>query len=155
MMLPRLFLARNLLRDDGVIFVSIDDNEVHNLRLLMDEIFGEENFVAIFPWRKRTAKSDVPFGISQDYEWIICNSKGDNFFAAIEDNKRKYYETPDFPNRPWRIHEMTTHRTASERPNSFFTLINPKKKAKTIQQILILFGELQKNHLKNFISNIE
>jgi len=44
MMLPRLFLARNLLRDDGVIFVSIDDNEVHNLRLLMDEIFGEENF---------------------------------------------------------------------------------------------------------------
>jgi adenine-specific DNA-methyltransferase len=126
MMLPRLFLARNLLRDDGVIFVSIDDNEVHNLRLLMDEIFGEENFVAIFPWRKRTAKSDVPFGISQDYEWIICYSKGDNFFAAIEGNKRKYYETPDFPNRPWRIHEMTTHRTASERPNSFFTLINPK-----------------------------
>ncbi|HRR27961.1 MAG TPA: site-specific DNA-methyltransferase, partial [Victivallales bacterium] len=45
MMLPRLFLARNLLRDDGVIFISIDDNEVHNLRLLMDEIFGEENFV--------------------------------------------------------------------------------------------------------------
>jgi adenine-specific DNA-methyltransferase len=46
MMYPRLFLARNLLRDDGVIFVSIDDNEVHNLRLLMNEVFGEENFVA-------------------------------------------------------------------------------------------------------------
>ncbi|MGI5975777.1 MAG: site-specific DNA-methyltransferase [Paludibacter sp.] len=46
MMMPRLFLARNLLRDDGVIFISIDDNEVHNLRLLMNEIFGEENFIA-------------------------------------------------------------------------------------------------------------
>ncbi len=46
MMYPRLFLAKNLLRDDGVIFVHIDDNEVHNLRLLMNEIFGEENFVA-------------------------------------------------------------------------------------------------------------
>ena len=46
MMYPRLFLARQLLRDDGVIFVSIDDNEVHNLRLLMNEMFGEENFVA-------------------------------------------------------------------------------------------------------------
>ena len=46
MMYPRLFLARNLLREDGVIFVSIDDHEGHNLRLLMDEVFGEENFVA-------------------------------------------------------------------------------------------------------------
>ena len=46
MMYPRLYLARNLLREDGVIFVSIDDNEVHNLRMLMNEVFGEENFVA-------------------------------------------------------------------------------------------------------------
>lgn len=50
MMYPRLFLARNLLRQDGVIFVSIDDNEVHNLRLMMNEIFGEENFVAQIEW---------------------------------------------------------------------------------------------------------
>ena len=50
MMYPRLFLARNLLRQDGVIFVSIDDNEVHNLRLMMNEIFGEENFVAQIVW---------------------------------------------------------------------------------------------------------
>ncbi|MBN2102731.1 site-specific DNA-methyltransferase [bacterium] len=51
MMYPRLFLARNLLRDDGVIFISIDDNEVHNLRLLMNEVFGEENFLSQFVWR--------------------------------------------------------------------------------------------------------
>ena len=126
MMYPRLFLARNLLRDDGVIFVSIDDNEVHNLRLMINEIFGEENFVAIFPWRKRTAKSDVPFRISQDYEWIVCFAKSNLFNGSIEGNSRKYFETPDLPNRPWRIHEMTTHRTAVERPNSNFTIINPK-----------------------------
>jgi adenine-specific DNA-methyltransferase len=52
MMYPRLFLARQLLREDGVIFVSIDDNEVHNLRLLMNEVFGEENFVATVIWQK-------------------------------------------------------------------------------------------------------
>ena len=52
MMLPRLYLARNLLREDGVIFVSIDDNEVHNLRCLMNEIFGEENFVGVLVWQK-------------------------------------------------------------------------------------------------------
>lgn len=59
MMMPRLFLARNLLRDDGVIFISIDDNEVHNLRLLMNEIFGEENFVGEFDWRKKTGANDA------------------------------------------------------------------------------------------------
>ena len=125
MMMPRLYLAKSLLRDDGVIFVSIDDNEVHNLRLLMNEIFGEENFVAVFPWRKRTAKSDVPFGVSQDYEWIVCFAKN-SFVASIENDNRKYYETPDFPNRPWRFHDMTTQRSAIERPNCFFTIINPK-----------------------------
>ena len=126
MMMPRLYLAKSLLREDGVIFISIDDNEVHNLRLLMNEVFGEENFVAMIPWRKRTAKSDVPFGVSQDYEWIVCFAKTEGFNAGIEKDSRKYYETEDFPNRPWRIHDMTTQRSAIERPNCYFTIINPK-----------------------------
>lgn len=123
---PRLTLARELLSDDGVIFISIDDNEQANLKLLCDEIFGEENYVGQIPWRKRTAKSDVPFGISQDYEWIICFAKSQAFYAGIEKETRRYYETPDFPDRPWRIHDLTTQRTSLERPNSFFTIVNPK-----------------------------
>ena len=126
MMYPRLYLARNLLRDDGVIFISIDDNEAANLKLLCDEVFGAENFVAQFPWRKRTAKSDVPFGVSQDFEWVVCYAKSNNFVACIEGSERKYYETDDLKGRPWRIHDMSTQRTASERPNSDFTIINPK-----------------------------
>ena len=126
MMYPRLKLARNLLSDDGVIFISIDDNEVANLKKVCDEVLGCENFVAQIPWRKRTAKSDVPFGVSQDYEWIICYAKTTYFKASIEGKPRKYYETPDFPNRPWRIHDMTKQTTAAERPNSYFTMINPK-----------------------------
>ncbi|MGB3203860.1 MAG: site-specific DNA-methyltransferase, partial [Crinalium sp.] len=58
MMYPRLFLARQLLREDGVIFVSIDDREVYNLRLLMNEVFGEENFVACICWQKKYAPSN-------------------------------------------------------------------------------------------------
>lgn len=72
MIYPRLKLARNLLSNSGAIFISIDDNEVFNLKKICNEIFGESCFVATFPWRKRSAKSDVPFGISQDYEWVIC-----------------------------------------------------------------------------------
>lgn len=126
MIYPRLRVAKSLLADDGVIFISIDDNEVHNLRKVCDEIFGAGNFVAIFPWRKRTAKSDVPFGVSQDYEQILCYAKSSLFVASTEGSARRYYETEDFPNKPWRIHDLTTQRTASERPNSFFDLVNPK-----------------------------
>lgn len=126
MMYPRLRLAANLLTDDGVIFISIDDNEFTNLKKVCDEIFGEENFVAQIPWRKRTAKSDVPFGISQDYEWIVCYAKSDKFAACLEGGTRKYYESDDLPGRPWRIHDLTKQTSASERPNSFFTMVNPK-----------------------------
>src|SRR5207248_5324438 len=58
MMYPRLYIARNLLRDDGVIFVTIDDKELSNLRKIMDEIFGEENFVAQIEWQKRYTRSN-------------------------------------------------------------------------------------------------
>ena len=124
MMMPRLYLAKNLLRQDGVIFVSIDDNEVHNLRLLMNEIFGEENFVGQFPWRKRTAKSDVPFGVSQDYEWILAYTKGD--YGAGIHLERKYYCTEDYPGDGWRLSDLTTQRSEEERPNSAFEMIDSK-----------------------------
>lgn len=125
MIYPRLKVARDLLSDDGVIFMSIDDNESENLMKICDEIFGEMNFVAQIPWRKRTAKSDVPFGISQDFEFIICYAKSDDFCASIKGDERKYYETSDFPGKQWRVHDLTKQTTASERPNSYFTIINP------------------------------
>ena len=126
MLYPRLMLAKQLLADDGVIFCSIDDKNQAYVKCLFDEVFGERFFAGIFPWRKRTAKSDVPFGISQDYEYILCYAKSENFIAGIEGGRRKYYETGDFPNRPWRIHDLTKQTTAKERPNSFFTIINPQ-----------------------------
>lgn len=126
MIYSRLKLAKDLLADDGVIFISIDDNEVENLLKCCGEVFGDCNFVAQIPWRKRTAKSDVPFGVSQDYEYIICFAKSSNFSASVEGKERKYYETPDFAGRPWRVHDLTKQTTASERPNSYFTIVNPK-----------------------------
>jgi adenine-specific DNA-methyltransferase len=123
-MYPRLYIARLLLKDDGVIFVSIDDNEVAQLRILMDEIFGPTSFVAKIPWRKRTAKSDVPYGISQDFEWILAYAKID-FLAGIA-QERKYYTTPDFPGDRWRLSDLTKQTSATERPNSAFEMVNPK-----------------------------
>jgi len=125
MMYSRLKLARNLLKDDGVIFISIDDNEQANLKRLCDEVSGEVNFVGVFPWRKRTAKSDVPFGVSQDYEWILSYANY-QFIASLKGKERKYYETPDLPSRLWRVHDLTKQTSSAERPNSFFTITNPR-----------------------------
>lgn len=124
-MSTRLELAKKLLSNKGCIFISIDDNEQASLKMLCDEIFGEEKYVAHIPWRKRTAKSDVPYGISQDCESILCYANYD-YKAAIKGKERKYYESEDFPNRPWRFHDLTTQRTIEERPNSNYTMINPK-----------------------------
>jgi adenine specific DNA methylase Mod len=76
MMMPRLYLARTLLRDDGVIFVSIDDNEVHNLRLLMNEIFGEENFVAEFPRITKKAGKTTEL-VAKNNDYILCFRKSE------------------------------------------------------------------------------
>ncbi|MBN2654577.1 MAG: site-specific DNA-methyltransferase [Nitrospirae bacterium] len=74
MIYPRLFLAKNLLRDDGVIFVHIDDNEVHNLRMVMNEIFGEENFVAQIIWQSKTGSNDAK-AIDITTEYILVFAK--------------------------------------------------------------------------------
>ncbi|MDI6801731.1 MAG: site-specific DNA-methyltransferase, partial [Thermodesulfovibrionales bacterium] len=75
MMMPRLKLLRELLRDDGAIFVSIDDNEQHNLRYLMDEIFGENNFVTNIIWHKKySLQSDAKY-FSDTHDFILCYAK--------------------------------------------------------------------------------
>jgi len=80
MMYPRLFLARNLLREDGVIFVSIDDREFHNLRLLMNEIFGEENFIASFIWMNE-GNIDNQSRIKRNHEYVLMYAKNEENFG--------------------------------------------------------------------------
>lgn len=123
-MYPRLYVARELLREDGVIFISIDDNEQAQLKLLGDEVFGAENFVASIPCRKRTAKTDVPYGISQDFDTILCWAKSDCLMGIAHD--RKYRTSTDFPNDRWRLSDLTTQQGEADRENSAFDMINPK-----------------------------
>jgi adenine-specific DNA-methyltransferase len=75
MMMPRLKLLRELLRDDGVIFISIDDNEAHHLRMLMDEIFGEENFIAQLVWEKGRKNDAKLFSVGHEYMLIYASSR--------------------------------------------------------------------------------
>jgi len=83
MMYPRLKLARNLLTDDGVIFISIDDNEVHNLRKICDEIFGERNFIDIFSWAKTETPANLSKKSKKVIEYILCYQKNRNDIKFI------------------------------------------------------------------------
>ena len=99
MMYPRLFLARNLLRQDGVIFVSIDDNEVHNLRLMMNEIFGEEDFLAQIVWQRKRGKDNSAKFLSRNHEYLLVFARSiDNLnFNRLEldETTLKAYKNPD------------------------------------------------------------
>ncbi|MDA3967903.1 site-specific DNA-methyltransferase [Helicobacter sp. WB40] len=98
-MLPRLKLARDLLREDGVIFISIDDNEQANLKILCDEIFGEENFVSTLIWRKIEENSSsggtmkITKNFRKDHEFIVCYAKNYDLFLT-----NKFLELPNFEN---------------------------------------------------------
>lgn len=99
MMYSRLKLARNLLKDDGVIFISIDDNEIHNLRKICDEIFGENNFIAEFVWQKNFAPKNDNKYISVSHEYIVCFAKNKTKFSRNllprEDKHNSGYSNPD------------------------------------------------------------
>ena len=112
MMYPRMFLAKNLLREDGVIFVSIDDNEVHNLRLLMNEIFGEENFVANIIWEKKFAPSNDAKWLSDNHDHVLLYSKNKINWRPnlLERNEEAIsrYKNPDNDSRgSWVSGDMT------------------------------------------------
>jgi len=129
MMYPRLFLARNLLRDDGVIFISIDDNEVHNLRMVMNEIFGEENFVANVVWQKRYSASNDTKGFAALHDHIIVYQKTDSFQRNLlprTEKQDKLYKNDDKDGKGlWRSDNLLV-KSYSE--NYVFPIINPKTK---------------------------
>ena len=127
MMYPRLRLARNLLRDDGVIFISIDDNEVHNLRKICDEVFGEGNFVSTFVWKTRQAsgKQVSDNNISSEHEYVIIYQKNNIKFLGVGRNRDNYSNPDNDPRGDWAKHPLDVGSTKDERPNCFYDLVDP------------------------------
>jgi adenine-specific DNA-methyltransferase len=127
MLFSRLRLARNLLRDDGVIFCSIDDNEVHNLRKVFDEIFGAENFVANIIWHKRYAASNDAKGIPSMHDHILVYQKGAMFERKLLPRTEKQDSLYKFDSNDgrglWRPDNLTV-KTVSE--SYLYEIINPK-----------------------------
>ena len=123
----RLEVAKELLHEQGSIWIHTGEDGMHYLKVLCDSIFGKDKFIGTLPRKIRDGKSDVPFNFSQDFDWILVYTKAAENQAIVGRKiERKYYTTPDFPNRPWRTADLTKQTTVKERPNSDFTMINPK-----------------------------
>ncbi|MEY4715363.1 DNA methyltransferase [Lacticaseibacillus paracasei] len=123
----RLEIAKELLSEKGSIWINISDDGMHYLKILADSVFTNDKFVGTIPRKTRNGKSDVPYNLSQDFDWILVYTAGfENDEIIGRQVKRQYLETEDFPNRPWRKADITKQTTIQQRPNSNFTMINPK-----------------------------
>lgn len=129
MMYPRLFLARNLLREDGVIFVSIDDNEAANLKLLLDEIFGEENFMSNIVWQKKYAATNDAKGFSNLHDHILVYQKSAKFQRKLlprTAEMNRPYKNDDGDGRGlWRSDNLLVKSFSS---SGVYPIINPNTK---------------------------
>lgn len=129
MMYPRLKLAWNLLRDDGVIFVSIDDGELANVHALLNEVFGEENFQACVSWQKRYTRSNNTVDFTTVVEHIVVYSKNETFAVNLlerTDEADARYTNPDNDERgPWKGASLLNPATPEQRPNLCYPIRNP------------------------------
>ncbi len=119
MMYPRLSLARNLLRDDGVIFISIDDGEVSTLRSLMNEVFGEENFVATLIWQKVYSPKNSARHFSEDHDYIVTYAKRaddwrPHLLPRSEEMQARYSNPDDDPRGDWKPGDLSARNFYSE-----------------------------------------
>ncbi|GAA7136917.1 hypothetical protein Kyoto68B_03230 [Helicobacter pylori] len=124
-MYPRLLLAKDLLKQDGVIFISIDDNEAAQLKLLCDEIFGEGNFVADFIRKTKSTTNDAKTGVNYQHEFLLCYAKNKEFVNLLggEKNLENYKNPDNDPNGAW-INDNPSAKSGNVK-TGYFGVTNP------------------------------
>jgi len=125
MMYPRLKLAQKLLSDDGAIFISIGDDEVANIRKLCDEIFGEDNFIATFVWKRRVSSGLAEKLVSTDHEYLVAYQKNGFTSLGLQKSFNNYSNPDNDPRGDWIADNLTVGMNKDLRPNQFYTLVDP------------------------------
>ena len=176
MMYPRLKLSRNLLTDDGVIFISIDDNEQANLKKLCDEIFGEENFVAQIVWERAYAPVNLKKHFSESHDYIICYSKNinlsiNNGLKRSEEADNRYSNPDNDPRGIWKSGDLSVGPAIKEKvyeiitpsgrkilpPNGYCWRLDKEKFKEYVKENRIWFGRDGNNvpSIKRFLSEVK
>jgi len=174
MMYPRIKLARNLLRDDGIIFISIDDGEVASLRKLCDEVFGEENFVANIVWQKKYTRANDAKWFSDNHDHVLCYARSKEDFVICplprtDDQAAAYSNPDDHPKGPWKatpLHAKSGSNTSPYKfkngiiwrpPTGTYRRYNDEAMARMEDSSEIWFGadEKQTPSRKSFLSEVK
>ena len=176
MMMPRLKLLRELLREDGAIFVSIDDNEVHHLRSLMDEVFGEENFLATAIWQKVFSPKNTAKYFSEDHDYVMAYARRieawrPNLIERSERAVKRYKNPDDDPRGPWSSSDLTarnfysqgTYEVTSPSGKKFkpsvgnYFRVSPEKFAELDEDGRVWWGKSGNNmpRLKRFLADVK
>lgn len=125
-MFPRLLVARDLLKEDGVIFISIDDNEQANLKLLCDEVFGEQNFLGNLVWKRRASSALADNNLSTDHEYVLVYGRIEKVnFLGLEKEFASYSNPDNDLRGDWVAGDLTVGMSSAMRPNQAYELINP------------------------------
>ena len=127
MIYARLKVSVNLLSDDGLIFISIDDNEIDNLRKVCDEVFGRENLLGAFQWRRRQTTDNRNFSrVSFDNEYVVAYAKSSiSRLRGRSIDETKYKNPDNDPRGPWASIDLSGLATATQRPNLHFDIVDP------------------------------
>lgn len=127
MMFARLKIANRLLKEDGLIFISIDDNEIDNLRKICDECFNRTNFIGTITWRRSISSNDAQKQFSNDHEYILVYGKSSNSqLIGINKNDSEYTNPDNDPRGPWKKSVLVCSKTKDERPNLYYPVTDPK-----------------------------
>ncbi|MFJ7941547.1 site-specific DNA-methyltransferase [Peribacillus sp. NPDC096622] len=155
MLYPRLKVAKDLLNDDGLLFMSIDENELKNARSILDEIFGEDCFIASFIWKRRqNVDSRSKNGVSQDHEYILCFGKmSSGRIRGSEKDFGKYSNPDNDPRGDWMSDNMIGLATKEQRPNLHYNLVNPV--TKIVYACPTTGWRYEKKRMEQLISNNE
>ena len=159
LMRHRLNILYRLLKDDGSIWISIDDNECHYLKIILDEIFGRSNFVTCIVWQKNYAPADHSVKISESHEYILVYAKDKKKWqpnrlprTTSSDSK---YKNPDNDLRgPWKPGDYTCSKTNIERPNLFYSIDHPSKSIKIWPKKSRVWAYSKQQHAENVLQGL-
>lgn len=147
MMWPRLRLLHELLADSGSLWITLDDNEAHRAKLMLDEIFGDENFVSDVSWQKKYSVSNNATGQASIKDHVLCYAKSYNYTSNLlertADSEARYSNRDDDPRGPWKAVDYLNQADKEKRPNLCYDIVNP------------ITGAVVKNKLKAWKFSLE
>lgn len=159
LMYPRLELLRELLSEDGSIWITIDDHEAHYLKVVCDEIFGRSNFISNSIWQKKYAPSNDAKGLSEDHDHILVYAKNKANWVPNRlprnEESNKAYKNPDNDERGvWKSGDYTCNKSASERPNLYYPVIHPLTKKEIWPKKTAVWRYNQETHLEHIAKGL-